>query len=200
MNNNSKLSLTHEKKIQSHDDNAFKNKVVVTFRRFCEKDGHVNESYDPHLFNVSSQIRSSEDKIKKVLQSFITRSDISSKLQVQSFDFIYDHYVLAIKSEFYHPQLGRIIYRSESGHTFFVEPYEISQLSQKIIELKSEREQILNQICQRFCHLIAHYNLEVRSTVNYLLQLDMFMAKTNFCQRLKHNRPSFNTKDLGFTI
>jgi len=66
----------------------------------------------------------------------------SPRLQMDTYDIINDRYVLAVRSDSYHSDLGPIIARSQSGMTLFVEPYDIRDKSNRRIFYSPKLKQL----------------------------------------------------------
>ena len=82
----------------------------------------VDWSNHPQLQHLYRELANLDSEVIKYLKEFLRRPDVVDKLQFDSWDILFDHYVVPIRIDAYSHQLGQIIGRSQAGHTFFVEP------------------------------------------------------------------------------
>jgi len=177
------------------DPETFKSihaRLIKPFRYFVSKEGDIEYEKHPLLRPLYHELRSLDSKIKKEINSFLKDPDKSRVLQFNNYDIINDIYVLPIRSDSYSTRIGKIIAKSETGHTLYVEPNAIRELSnirmQKLYEIEFEISKICREICSEVFELIE----SIRSVSVFTYTLDTLVAKARYIEELALVEPEIS--------
>lgn len=137
----------------------FKNLDLITYKHKDLK------PIDHKIQETQKEIRNSLSKCSKEWQA-------NDLLQQNDFDVLDERYVLPVRSDRYSSNLGRIIHRSKTGNTLFIEPHTLRFISNKLEELKAELEREVFKIFRRLSLVLREHTKEVQKIFHYILTLD----------------------------
>ena len=107
-------------------------------------DGSVKSSASPELQRLRRKIASSEDAIRRKIDSFVTDPNYADYLQDQIVTLRNDRYVIPVKAEHKRRVPGMVHDRSSTGATLFVEPIALLELNNELREtIALEHEEIV---------------------------------------------------------
>lgn len=167
-------------------------KTVSEFRKFVDIEGEISFEKHPQLRPLYLQLKEKETRIRQILEKLIKDPEFSSNLQIQQHDIINDYYVLPIKSDHYQSVFGKIIGRSDSGKTLFVEPKQISQANSERLSLVLEIEKIISRIEQDFIEKLNTHSHETRRSVNNTIFMDEYIARADFAFSKGYLKPELS--------
>lgn len=153
-----------------------------------------------------SKLKGLDKKIQDTTKELRVRlSKISSAwsndeiLQQNEYDILEDKFVLPVRSDRFNSQLGRIIYRSNTGNTLFVEPFALRQLTNTIEELKAELEREIYKLLKSLSDEIHFQIKAINEIFYYIKDLDLAFGRLSCAQAFNLNRPLIN-KDKNYKI
>ncbi len=171
-----------------------KRQFVNPLREFVDFSGNAVYERHPVLRKLYAEVLALESDLRTSIQK-ASKSDLySSKLQMDNYDIINDRYVLAVRSDSYHSDLGPIVSRSQSGMTLFVEPYEIRDKSNKRIHLLSEIEATILKLTIELSKVIHAFAEEVKSISEWVVEIDWLNTKATYSQKLGLTKPELSTQ------
>lgn len=182
------IVLQHINSLQS-----LKAKFTKPFRGFVDRTGYANLAKHPRLREIIEEKNQLETKIRKTIQYLLKEDDIAKRLQFDNFDIINERYTLPIRSDSYNSALGIIVSRSSTGHTLFVEPKEVRELCNRRLELISQLDKIINDICKNYTELIEKNTDEVKSIYQMLLDYDYYLMQAGYCSAFNFSKPEITT-------
>ncbi len=152
------------------------------FRSFVSINGDINYLQHPLLKSIYLEIKSTTSKITEHISQLMNNKEYQSSIQINNYDIIDDRYVLPIKTDHYNSSLGRIVARSETGHTLYVEPYVIENFSNK-------RNELLNQFENEKIKIERKYSRFLFDNISYLKKIyDETLRIDFYCSRLKFHK------------
>ncbi|MCR9204048.1 MAG: hypothetical protein NXH75_05700, partial [Halobacteriovoraceae bacterium] len=159
----------------------FKTNSLITYKHKDLK------PIDKRIQETSKELRVRLSKISNEWQK-------NELLQQNEFDVFNDKFVLPVRSDRFTGNLGRIIHRSKTGSTLFVEPHTLREISNKLEELKAELEREIFKILNRLTsHLGLKYH-EMQNVFHYMLTLDSAFGRLKTEIQFSLTRPLMNTK------
>ncbi len=159
----------------------FKSQSLVTYKHSRLK------SLDRKIIETNKELRSRLSKIS----SQWSNDDL---LQANEYDILEDKFVLPVRSDRYNSNLGRIIYRSNSGNTLFIEPFSLRQLTNTIEELRAELEREIYKLL-KFLSEELNRNYEVLKKIFEILkEVDLCYGRLQCSQAFSLCRPTLNAK------
>lgn len=180
-------------------DNEIRNKVRY-FRSFVEKDGYVDLNKNPIFSKIHNEFLELEKKIRNYINLILKDVDVKDRLQYDSFDIYNDRFVIPLRSDSYNSSIGQIISRSDTGHTLYVEPYQVRELSNRRLQLLNEIEEIKYNICKEFSLFLKGYHDDLKFLLDNLYDVDYnyslfsFYKTNTFCFPTISNKPQIFLK------
>ena len=167
------------------------------FRHLVDESGDLHLDRHPELSQLNQRLRELEEKIRKVIQEWMSEPSHNKILQFSSYDIHYDRYVVPIRSDSYRSEIGLIVSRSETGQTLFVEPYEVRDLCNKRMEVVAKIDEIINQLAMKFSYALFDYHSILDESFSLILNLDFYLAKSAFAADYALECPQIR-KNPGF--
>jgi len=184
------------------DDNAkkvFNSTLLNEFRKFVDKLGNVDLYAHPTIGAKLNKLKDHDGRVKELLLALMKQKYINEKLQYESYDIIYGHYVLPLRSDRFSASLGKIIHRSDSGSTLFVELYEMQQWSQIRTELQEEINQEIFLLEKRYSEIIHQFSGSINLIIDSIVTLDYLWGKTLWALKTSGSIPEISS-DLFFDL
>jgi len=154
--------------------------------------GEILDSASANLQYLRLEIINLRTKIRKKLESLWAQENLKNIFQEQILTIRNGRYVLAIKAEWKNSLPGIIHDQSQSGATFFIEPFatveENNELNLLLNEEKEEERRILKQLTD----LVRENSNEISQTGQVLGYLDLLFAKAKYALATKSNIPLLN--------
>lgn len=181
--------------IEEYIDALFEEKFLE--RKIFEsidEDSSVTDTASTELATIRRKIRSSEGKVKEILQGIISKN--SKYLQEPIITMRSDRYVVPVKAEHKGSIRGIVHDTSASGVTIFIEPEAVVEADNEIRLLKSKEQDEIERILREMSDDIANHAKVLDMSYNCIADLDLIFAKAKFA--LKHDafRPVLN--DEGY--
>jgi DNA mismatch repair protein MutS2 len=183
------LDITQIEQSLPQFKNSIHREFLRDFRKFVSFDGEVNLEKHPIISPLYKKQLNLEGQIRTKLSKQLNSDGLKNKLQFSSIDLINDRYVIPIKSDSYNSSLGRIISRSDSGHTLYVEPISISQENFQRLELIIQIQEILEKIELDTTKILSLYIPPITNILNLFTQLDEFVCRAKLAQNLGLSYP-----------
>lgn len=158
----------------------FKTQTLITYKHSKLK------GLDKKIQDTTKELRVRLSKISNAWAN-------DEVLQQNEYDILEDKFVLPVRSDRFNSQLGKIIYRSNSGNTLFVEPFALRQLTNTIEELKAELEREIYKLLKALSDEI-HKNYKLINEIFYYVKdIDLSFGRLLCAQNYNLNRPNLNT-------
>jgi len=183
------LSLVSEEYYTPKVMNLLRKQFITEFRTVVNSDGTINYGSHPTLKSLHRELIKIESLIRESLTKLPRTSTFEKALQYPEYDVVYDHFVLAVKSDSYNAQMGQIIARSSSGHTLLVEPQQIKDLGNQRLQINAKIEEFLNTIFQGISNFIFENFILVSSFIHTNIDFDIDLAKARFSSQEGFSKP-----------
>lgn len=168
--------------IKAQDFGSFQRRFLKEFRYLVEPDGTFIYDRHPEISELKKRISEIEERLRRVVQEWLTNNDHQKLLQFNSYDIIYDRYVVPVRSDSYRADLGIIVSRSDSGQTLYVEPYSVRDLCNRRMELLNKFDELINTLCIRFSSQLAHVAPELRFLYQQMVDAELYISKGELAQ------------------
>lgn len=185
----SPLQIEEITSLKKMDFNSIQRKFIKEFRYLVDPTGEVHYDKHPELSDLYRRLRDIEDRLRKSIQDWINQPANTKILQYVSYDVHFDRFVVPVRSDSYRSEIGLIVSRSESGHTLFVEPFEIREYCNRRQELMAKIDEIINQINLRFSRQLAEFSPNLNLLLSLFRRIDYFLAKSEFSERYSLEMP-----------
>ena len=102
-------------------------------------------------------------------------------------------FTLPVKAEFKNTFKGTIHDQSSSGHTTYIEPAEVVQLSNKLQALQVEEKAEIEKILRTLTNQVAEHAEPLNLNVDVIRQLDFMFAKGRYANQINAIMPRITT-------
>lgn len=147
-----------------------KNSIDINYRLF--------DNASIKLKNIRQEITSLESDIKNRLNSYLkNHSEYLAECLIVSRG---NHLVLPVKATYKNSIKGIVVDVSDSGQTYYIEPYSVVELSVKIENLKYEEIIEENRIIKALCLIINKYNCQLKSNNELIEEISFMYLKGDY--------------------
>lgn len=196
LNKNTLPELSH---IKAQDFGGFQRRFLREFRYLVEPDGTFIYDRHPEIAELKKRIHEIEERLRRSIQEWLTNTDYQKLLQFNSYDVIYDRYVVPVRSDSYRAELGLIVSRSDSGQTLYVEPYSVRDLCNRRMELLNKFDELINTLCIRFSSQLSQVAPELTFLYQQMVDAELYLSKGELASVWGLSKPETREKP-GFTI
>ncbi len=159
---------------------------------FDEKTEDVIYYRHPVLSSIDHKIKDCSKQIREKLTKITTEWSRKELLQTQGHDIVDDRYLLPVRSDRYTSQLGKIVYRSNSGNTLFVEPNTLRELASLKIELEAQLERELHKLLKSLSDNFADEVDSLNTIFNFFSDLDFASGRLKAAMALGFTKPEID--------
>lgn len=156
---------------------------------FDEKTEDIIYYKHPILSPIDQKIKECAKQIRERLIKITTDWSSRELLQTQSHDIVDDRYLLPVRSDRYNSQLGKIVYRSNSGNTLFVEPNALREVANTKIELEAQLEREVHKLLKNISDNFADELKSLESIFSFFIDLDFASGRLKAAYTLGLNKP-----------
>lgn len=170
--------------------------ILVMIERTIDSEGNILDSASPLLFNLRTQIRILEGKIRKRLEETVRDGRIAPFLQDNFITQRSGRWVIPLRMDSKGRIPGVVHDVSRSGETVFIEPLEIiglaNELGNILADEKAEEIRILRFICEKI-RVVAD---EIEAQYKTIVYIDVLHSIAQFADQLKMEIPKMNNASL----
>ncbi|MEJ5172225.1 MAG: endonuclease MutS2 [Hydrogenothermaceae bacterium] len=149
----------------------------------------VKDSASFDLRRIRRQIRETEEKITSTLEKFINSKDVEEILQDRFVTIKRDRFVIPVKHNFVSRIKGIIQDRSSSGQTVFVEPLEVVNLNNRLLDLKLQESIEIRRILKFITDILRSKVEFIRKSFESICELDILYTKAKFSLKVNGKFP-----------
>lgn len=193
------INKVSAKKLRSFERRNLNQKFIKPFRNLIDTTNKVNIKLHPEIKKLAKELEDIDNKIRSILGEIAKSDAYSGKLQFEGHDIIGDSFVLAVRSDSYNHELGKIRGRSETGFTLYVEPFQIANIGQQRLSLMAKIDQIVDRICREFCAILHHEVDFLFYALKNLHRLDAIQAKARYSLETGGTKPEIVENRLLLT-
>ncbi len=170
--------------------------IRARIERTVDDEGRVLDSASPALSDLRIKRRSLEKKIRKRLEEIMVDRSIAPFLQDNFISMRSGRWVIPVRMDAKGEVKGIVHDVSRSGDTAFIEPVEITGLSNELENtIAVERAEEL-RILRSISDLIRSEAAEIKKQFDILVSIDLLNSIVLFSERIKANIPVIN--ESGF--
>lgn len=159
--------------------------------RCISDDGIIRDESSPELMLVRTQMRGIHQQCAVKVKEFARTHNISHYLQDEFMTLSSDRYVLPFKSNFKGRLQGIIHDYSQTGETFYFEPYFLVELNNDLQSLKRQEQEEERKILDYLTGLVRQEQAGLVAGYNFLCELDVLLAKCKLAD-------TFDGRMVGF--
>ncbi len=142
--------------------------------------GEILDSASADLEYLRREIIKLRAKIRKKLESLWIQESLKNIFQEQILTIRNGRYVLAIKAEFKNALPGIIHDQSQSGATFFIEPFSVIEENNELNLLLNEEREEERRILKELTDLVRENSSQISQTVQILSYLDFLFGSGKY--------------------
>ena len=146
------------------------------------------------LYAIRKKIKSANEKIRELLNKFVTSPNYQKYLQEAIVTVRNDRFVLPVRIEYKGEIKGIVHDQSASGSTVFIEPMSVVEENNKLSQLASEERNEIERILYDITAMCALNSMELESNYNIIADLDFIFAKAQLALKMKATKPVVNNK------
>ena len=102
-----------------------------------------------------------------------------------------NRYCIPVKAEYKNTVSGMVHDQSKAGSTFFIEPAQIVEYNNKLVQLDAEEKEEMERILASLSAEAAQYTNELEADCKVLTLLDFIFAKANLALSMNGGRPEY---------
>ncbi|MBE7029306.1 MAG: endonuclease MutS2 [Ruminococcaceae bacterium] len=146
------------------------------------------------LYAIRKKINATHNKIKEVLNKYITSTTYQKYLQDPVVTMRGDRFVLPVKIEHKGEIAGIVHDTSSSGSTVFIEPMQVVEINNSLKEMFLEEEKEIERI---LFDITSHCGLnreQILNNYNIVCDLDFIFSKAKLSVSMKGTKPVINER------
>ncbi len=155
-------------------------------------DENIADDASDELYNIRRKIKSTNNKIRDVLQKIVGSQKHAKHLQEQIITMRDDRFVVPVKAEYRGEIPGILHDTSASGATLFIEPMQVVEANNEVRALSLKEKEEIERILREFSALIAENAKVITMTFETIVMLDMIFARAKFALKYDAYRPVLN--------
>lgn len=160
------------------------------FKAIISEDMIADEA-SPTLADIRRKIRFQTNKIREVLQSFLTGE--SSKYLRESIVTVRNgRYVIPVKSENKNEIKGLIHDSSGTGATLFIEPMGVVDANNELRTLIGQEQTEIERILAEFSSDISNFALQLTNNYNNITEIAFYFACAELSYKMNATEPIIN--------
>lgn len=149
-------------------------------------------SYD--LRKIRKEIKEIESKISSTLEKLINSKDYEDALQERFITIKRDRFVVPVKYNFVSRVKGIIQDKSSTGQTVFVEPLEVVNLNNRLIDLKLQESIEIRKVLKFITDMLRTKREFLKKNFDTLAELDVLAVKARFAVKTGSVFPKISEK------
>jgi len=171
--------------------------VLDKINSIISSSGKIKDNASPELNNVRRDIRHKRASISKVLNSVLSHAKSNDWVDKDlSASIVNGRTVIPIESTYKRKIKGLIQDVSGTGKTTFIEPEEVVELNNQIVDLEQNERHEIYKILKQFTEEITPYADDLLSSYEFMAEIDFIRAKAKFAIATKSIKPGISNKKI----
>ena len=158
--------------------------IITEINRCIDSDKKVRDSASSKLKTLRRESKNLNDEIQRKLQKILNNTSLQSIIENENISSRNGRPVIAVKSNERAKLHGTLLDKSNTGLTAFIEPSVVSELVNKLEDVKYEEAKEISRILWLLTRLVASRKSAIIITLKILAHIDLTNAKARFS--LKH--------------
>jgi DNA mismatch repair protein MutS2 len=169
--------------------------VLDSIDRIIDKEGKIRDNASPKLKEIRNEISQKSIQVSRRLNSLLKQAQIDGIVDPDTVASVRNgRGVIPVNSYDKRKIKGLIHDQSASGKTVFIEPAEIVEINNEIIELEYEERREIVRILTSFADDIRPYIADLIKSNDFLGDIDFIRSKALLGNQLGSIKPSINEK------
>ncbi|MBP3332988.1 MAG: endonuclease MutS2 [Clostridia bacterium] len=171
-------------------DRIFKNPTLEKeIKRVIITEDTISDDATPQLAAIRKNIRNTNNRIRDMLQNYITSPQYSKTLQDNIVTMRNGRYVIPVKVEHKSEISGLVHDASSSGATLFIEPVAVVDANNELRRLEAEERAEIERILANLSAEVAGFASALVLNYSNIILLDSIFARAELSWRMKAVEP-----------
>ena len=163
--------------------------------RVINNKGEVKDNASPILLNIRRSIRQKRNEVSRQINSIYAKIKQAGWLDADiSVTIVNGRLVVPIDSNHKRKITGMVHDVSATGKTSYVEPSEVLNLNNEIVELEYQEKQEIEKIIFELCENIRPYIEDLEQAFDFLSMIDMYRAKAKYAIEVQAIKVAVSSK------
>jgi DNA mismatch repair protein MutS2 len=155
-----------------------------------EPRGDIKDSASPQLQEIRSELRNTRERVRRRLDWHLTQQ--KEVVQEPLITLRNNRYVIPLKPDYQRLLRGIVHDHSSSGATVFVEPLDVLDLNNRLVELATAEDAEVHRILRQMTTEIWEAQAPIRHIADVLGEVDYILARARLSQMLDCHEPEFS--------
>ena len=161
------------------------------FRSIISDEMMADEA-SPELADIRRKIRNENNRIKDILQKYVTVGSHSKYLQENIVTMRNGRYVVPVKAECKNEIKGLLHDTSASGATMFIEPAQVVEANNELRMLQSREEHEIERILSELSALVSDASRAIWLDYRNIAEISFYFACATLSQRMHGTSPTIS--------
>ncbi len=171
-------------------DRIFKNPTLEKeIKRIIISEDTISDDATPQLAAIRRNIRNTNNRIRDMLQNYITSPKYSKTLQDNIVTMRNGRYVIPVKVEHKSEISGLVHDASASGATLFIEPVAVVEANNELRRLEAEERAEIERILANLSADVANFASALVLNYSNIIILDSIFARAELSWRMRAVEP-----------
>lgn len=164
--------------------------VQRRIEQILDKYGDIKDSASELLFEIRKNLRSKEGAVSKKAASILSQAQASGLAEADTAVTVRDgKYLIPVPAANKRKVSGFVYGESASGKTVFIEPAELVELENEIVELRYAETREIERILEEFSEFLRPYIPGLLDAAAFVGEIDFLMAKARTALDLRAGMP-----------
>jgi len=151
--------------------------------------GDIKDSASPRLQEVRTELRHTRERVRRRLDGHLTQQ--RDVVQEPLITLRNNRYVIPLKPDYQRLLRGIVHDHSSSGATVFVEPLDVLDLNNHLVELTTAEAVEVHRILRQLTMEVWEGQMPIRQIAEILGEVDYILARGRLSQMLDCHEPEF---------
>jgi DNA mismatch repair protein MutS2 len=151
--------------------------------------GDIKDSASPRLQEVRTELRHTRERVRRRLDGHLTQQ--RDVVQEPLITLRNNRYVIPLKLDYQRLLRGIVHDHSSSGATVFVEPLDVLDLNNHLVELTTAETVEVHRILRQLTTEVWEVQMPIRQIAEILGEVDYIIARGRLSQMLDCHEPEF---------
>lgn len=170
--------------------------IEDTITSKIDEEANIRDDASQELRSIRQKINDMKSKFQIKLQELLQRYTSSGILRESYITMRSGHYVFPVKVQNRTAISGIVYDQSESGSTIFIEPVEIVNFNNRILQLELDEKREIEHILLDVANHIRHRLLDIDSNLKILAYMDSLYARARFAIEFNAGIPKINDQGI----
>lgn len=155
------------------------------------KKGEIKDNASSDLQNIRSSLRRKQNEVSQQINKIYAKIKQSSWLDADlSVTIVNGRLVVPIDSAHKRKITGMVHDVSATGKTSYIEPTEVLNLNNEIVELEYQEKKEIEKILFQLCKNLRPYTKDLIQAFDFLSLIDMYRAKAKYAIQIQAIKPA----------